>query len=38
MENVAVMDLLSSVVDIETFMTPFFSIVFKDISIYFNGA
>ena len=37
MENVAVMDLLSSVVDIGTFMTPFFSIVFEDTCIYFDG-
>ena len=30
MENVAVMDLLSLIPDIRTFVTPFFSIVFEE--------
>ena len=37
MENVTVMDLLRSMPDIETFMSPFFSIVFEDTCMHFDG-
>ena len=36
MENVAVMDLLSTVPGIGIFVTPFISIVFEDTCMYFD--
>ena len=37
MENVTVKDLFSSMPNIGTFLIPFFSIVFGDTSMYFDG-